>query len=321
MERLFSAASQKRYRTWNDARRQRYGKKVCKIPLNAGMDCPNRDGTCGTGGCTYCSGQKSGDFGPDAALPVAAQFDQMRQVFAQKWPDCLYFAYFQAGTNTYAPVETLRAWFEPALALPGVVGLSIATRADCLPEDVLDYLEQLSRRTDLWVELGLQTIHDETARRINRGHDTRTFLQGYQALVQRNIPVCVHLINGLPGESRDMMLESVRQVALLRPAGIKLHLLHLLRGTRMAEEYAKSPFPLLEQEAYVQLICDQLEYLPPETILQRLTGDGDRRLLIGPLWSTHKREVLNAIDREMARRATVQGARFAILSSQQGGIA
>ena len=300
----------KRYHTWNDALRRRYGQKVCKIPLNAGFGCPNRDGTCGTGGCTYCSGQKSGDFGGDPSLSLESQFHQMKAVFEKKWPGSRYIAYFQAGTNTYAPVDVLRETFEPVLAFPGVVGLAVATRADCLPDPILCYLEDLSCRTDLTVELGLQTIHDETARRIGRGHDYETFLRGYRALADCGIPVCVHLINGLPGETREMMLQSVRQVAALRPYAVKIHLLHLLRGTPLADEYQSAPFPLLEKEEYVQLVCDQLELLPAETIIQRLTGDGDRRSLIGPMWSGRKREVLNAIDREMERRGTVQGIRF-----------
>ena len=207
-------------------------------------------------------------------------------------------------------MDVLQSFFEPVLAFPDVVGLAVATRADCLPEPVLDYLADLSCRTDLTVELGLQTVHDETARRIGRGHDYETFLCGYRALTYRGIRVCIHLINGLPGENRRMMLQTARQVAALRPYAVKIHLLHLLRGTPLAAEYESDPFRLLEREEYVQLVCDQLELLPPETMIQRLTGDGDRRLLVGPMWSVRKREVLNAIDREMARRGTVQGARF-----------
>ena len=278
--------------------------------MNAGFSCPNRDGTCGSGGCTFCSGQQSGDFGGDPSLPIPEQFAQMQAVFAKKWPEALFIAYFQAGTSTYAPLPVLREKFETALALPGVVGLSIATRADCLPPPVLDYLTNLARRTDLTVELGLQTVHDQTARQINRGHNYAAFLAGYRALTDRGIPVCVHLINGLPGETGEMMRQSVRQVAALRPFAVKLHLLHLLQGTALAAQYRAAPFPLLEKEEYVRLICDQLELLPPQTVIQRLTGDGDRRALIGPLWSVRKREVLNAIDWELSRRDTVQGARF-----------
>ena len=309
MAAFFYSNDNKRYYTWNYYLRQKYGQKVCKIPLNAGFSCPNRDGTCGSGGCTFCSGQQSGDFGGDPSLPIPEQFAQMQAVFAKKWPEALFIAYFQAGTSTYAPLPVLREKFETALALPGVVGLSIATRADCLPP-VLDYLTNLARRTDLTVELGLQTVHDQTARQINRGHNYAAFLAGYRALTDRGIPVCVHLINGLPGETGEMMRQSVRQVAALRPFAVKLHLLHLLQGTALAAQYRAAPFPLLEKEEYVRLICDQLELLPPQTVIQRLTGDGDRRALIGPLWSVRKREVLNAIDWELSRRDTVQGARF-----------
>lgn len=300
----------KRYHTWNYYLRHRYGQKVCKIPLNAGLGCPNRDGTCGREGCSFCSGVLSGDFGGDPALDLARQFGQMSALMGKKWPGALFIAYFQAGTNTYAPVSLLREKWEQALTFPGVVGLSVATRADCLPDPVLDYLEELSTRTDLIVELGLQSVHEQTARRIGRGHDYPAFLSGYQALRRRGIPVCVHLINGLPGENREMMLESVRQVAALDPFGVKLHLLHLLKGTPLAKEYEKSPFPLLEKEDYVSLICEQLSLLPPHTVIQRLTGDGDRALLVGPMWSLRKREVLNAIDGEMARRNAYQGDGF-----------
>ena len=227
----------KRYRTWSGELRRRYGQKVCKIPLNAGFGCPNRDGTCGISGCTYCSGLQSGDFGGDPSLSIEEQFAQMRAVFDKKWPGAQYIAYFQAGTNTYAPVDVLQSFFEPVLAFPDVVGLAVATRADCLPEPVLDYLADLSCRTDLTVELGLQTVHDETARRIGRGHDYETFLCGYRALTYRGIRVCIHLINGLPGENRRMMLQTARQVAALRPYAVKIHLLHLLRGTPLAAEY------------------------------------------------------------------------------------
>lgn len=301
----------KRYHTWNYYLRRRYGQKVCKIPLNAGFGCPNRDGTCGKSGCSFCSGLLSGDFGGNPALDLSTQFESVRQEMDKKWPGARYLAYFQAGTNTYAPVQVLREKFEEALSFPGVVGLSVATRADCLPDPVLDLLEELSKKTDLWVELGLQSVHDQTGQRIGRGHDYAAFLSGYEALKSRGIAVCVHLINGLPGESRDMMLESVRQVGALRPFAVKLHLLHLLKGTPLAKEYEKAPFPLLEKEAYVSLVCDQLSLLPPETVIQRLTGDGDRAQLLGPLWSVRKREVLNAIDQEMARRNAYQGDHFA----------
>ena len=299
----------KRYHTLNYYLKHRFGKRVTKLPLNGGFTCPNRDGTCGFGGCTYCSGAASGDFAADPALSVREQMMQMKAVYHQKWPDSLFIPYFQAGTGTYAPVETLRRMYEEALSFPNVVGLAIATRPDCLPDEVLALLEELSRRTFLTVELGLQTVHDQTAKRINRGHDLSKFVEGYEKLTARGIPVCVHIINGLPGETEEMMLESARFVADLHPFAVKIHLLHLLRGTAMGRQYEAEPFPLMEKDQYVSVVCQQLRLMPPETVIQRLTGDGDRHQLMGPMWSLRKREVLNAIDQKMAQLNAVQGDR------------
>lgn len=298
---------EKRYHTWDYALRRRYGKKVCKIPLNGGFTCPNLDGTCGTRGCSYCSGSGSGEFAGDPSLDIREQFLAVRQRMWQKWPGALSIAYFQAHTNTYAPVSRLKELYEPVLTLPGVVGLAVATRPDALPPDVLDYLEELSRRTDLTVELGLQSASDETARRIGRGHDFACFCRAVKALDARGIPVCTHIINGLPGEGREQMLSTARALASLPLHSVKIHLLHVLRGTRLAEEYARGEFRLLSREEYVGIVCDQLELLPPETIIQRLTGDGERSQLIGPLWSLKKLAVQNEIDKELLRRGSWQG--------------
>ena len=300
----------KRYHTVNYYLKHRFGKKVAKLPLNGGFTCPNRDGTCGFGGCTYCSGSASGDFAGDPALSVTAQLSQMKKIYEQKWPNSLFIPYFQAGSGTYAPVPRLRNLYEEALSFPDVVGLSVATRPDCLPDEVLDLLEEFSRRTFLTVELGLQTVHDQTAAAIHRGHDLSCFVEGCRKLSRRNIPFCVHIINGLPGETEEMMLETARFVGRLRPFAVKIHLLHLLRGTVMGEEYLKNPFPLMEKEQYVSLVCEQLRVLPPETVVERVTGDGDRKALIGPMWSLRKREVLNAIDQKMAQLDAMQGDRF-----------
>ncbi len=297
----------KRYYTWNYYLKQRFGGKVFKVPLNAGFTCPNRDGTKGAGGCSFCSGQGSGDFAGDPAMEIGRQFDEIRLQLHQKWPQGRYIPYFQAFTNTYAPVEVLRQRYGQVLGRTGVVGLAVATRADALPEDVLDYLEEVAAQTYLIVELGLQTIHEETARRINRGHGWQEFLEGYRRLAERKICTCVHIMDGLPGESREMMLETACAVGLLRPHCVKIHLLHLLKGTRLAAEWAEKPFPLLSREEYVSIVCDQLEMLPPETVIQRLTGDGGAEQLIGPLWSRRKREVLNEIDKELLRRNSWQG--------------
>ena len=299
--------SNKRYHTLNDYYRHKFHAKVFKVPLNAGFTCPNRDGSKGTGGCTYCSEQGSGDFAGNPAESLVTQFEKVRDLQLQKWPDAYYIPYFQAFTNTYAPVGVLRSCFEPVLALDKVVGLNIATRADCLPDDVLEYLTELNSRTCLTVELGLQTIHDQTAQAINRCHSYAEFLDGFEKLKKHNIPVCVHLIDGLPGETREMMLETAQAVGALRPHSVKLHLLHVLKGTPMAADYLAGRFDVLSLAEYVSIVCDQLELLPPEIVIQRITGDGARDSLIAPQWSLKKFVVMNEIDKELKRRNSRQG--------------
>ena len=301
--------SNKRYYTWDYYLRQKYGGKVFKVGLDAGFSCPNIDGTRGRGGCTYCSYA----FRRQSPEDLLIQYRQVQETLHHKWPEAVrYIPYFQANTNTYASLPELKAKYEAVLSEPGVVGLAIATRADALPEDVCDYLEELSHRTDLMVELGLQTIHDPTARHINRGHTTAEFYAGYEKLRKRGIPVCIHLIDGLPGEDRGMMLETARAVAALRPFSVKIHLLHILKGTKMAEEFAACPedFSMMELPDYVRTVCNQLELLPPETVIQRVTGDGMKDQLIAPLWSLKKFVVLNEIDKELARRDSWQGKRW-----------
>lgn len=300
----------KRYHTWNYHLRHKFGGKVFKVALNAGFTCPNIDGTKGTGGCTYCSSLGSGDFAGDAQQTILEQFNEVKTKMHQKWPEAKYIPYFQAHTNTYAPAEVLRAKFEPVLAQENVVGISIATRADCLNPDALEYLSELNERTYLIVELGLQSIFDKTGEHINRCHSYAEFLEGYAKLRQRGINTCVHLINGLPGETAEMMLESAKAVAALRPHCVKLHLLHILKNTKIATEYASGGFKLLTLEEYVNIITNQLEVFHEDTIIQRLTGDGGRESLVGPLWSLKKFVVLNEIDKELLRRNTYQGAKF-----------
>lgn len=299
----------KRYHTWNYHLQQKFGCKVFKVALNGGFTCPNIDGTKGTGGCIYCSGG-SGDFAGNPAHSILTQFDEVRERMHKKWREAKYIPYFQANTNTYAPAEVLRERFEGVLACENVVGISIATRADCLEDDVLDYLSELNERTYLITELGLQTIFDETGRKINRCHSYADFLEGYNKLRERNINVCVHLIDGLPNETEEMMIESARAVGRLRPHCIKLHLLHVLKNTRLADMYACGEFELMTREAYVRTIVNQLEVIPEETIIQRLTGDGGRSSLIGPEWSLKKFVVLNEIDKLMVRLDTYQGAKL-----------
>ena len=299
--------SNKRYYTWDYYLRQKYGGKVFKVGLDAGFSCPNIDGARGRGGCTYCSYA----FRRQSPEDLLIQYRQVQETLHHKWPEAVrYIPYFQANTNTYAPLPELKAKYEAVLSEPGVVGLAIATRADALPEDVCDYLEELSHRTDLMVELGLQTIHDPTARHINRGHTTAEFYEGYEKLRKRGIPVCIHLIDGLPGEDRGMMLETARAVAALRPFSVKIHLLHVLRGTPMAEEYLAGGFQTMEMEEYCETVADQLELLPPGTVIQRVTGDGLKEELIAPLWSLKKFVVMNTIDKELYRRDSWQGKKW-----------
>lgn len=296
----------KRYHTWNYHLRRKFGCKVMKIALNAGFTCPNIDGSKGVGGCTYCMGG-SGEFAGDPAESIVRQFEAVKEKMRAKWRDGKYIAYFQANSNTYAPADALRQRFEPALRQPGVVGISIATRADCLADDALEYLSELNDRTYLIVELGLQSVSDETGRRINRGHTFAEFLDGYNALRARGINICVHLIDGLPGEDAGMMIASARKVGELMPHCVKLHLLHIMKGTELARQYERGGLNTLSRDEYVDIIVRQLEVLPPEIIIQRLTGDGGRENLIAPLWSLKKFEVLNAIDKTMKERDTWQG--------------
>ena len=302
----------KRYHTWNYHLRTKFGGKVFKIALNGGFTCPNIDGSKGIGGCTYCLGG-SGDFAGDPSHAILTQFEEVKARMLKKWPHAKYIPYFQANSNTYAPLSVLKERFEPVLNQPDVVGLAVATRADCLPGDLIDYLEEISRRTYLVLELGLQTIFDKTGEKINRCHSYADFLEAFKKLKKRGINVCVHLILGLPGETNDMMLESAKAVARLEPHCVKLHLLHVLNGTKIADQYQNGEFETLSLCEYVNTVVDCLEYFSEETIIQRLTGDGGRDKLISPLWSLKKFVVLNEIDKEMLRRDTYQGKLFSTI--------
>ncbi|MFL6518355.1 MAG: TIGR01212 family radical SAM protein [Bacillus sp. (in: firmicutes)] len=301
------AFDDKRYHTWNYHLRGQFGHKVFKVALDGGFDCPNRDGTVAHGGCTFCSASGSGDFAGNRVETLETQFNEIKEKMHTKWKDGKYMAYFQAFTNTHAPVDVLREKYESVLNQEGVVGLSIATRPDCLPDDVVEYLAELNQRTYLWVELGLQTVHERTASLINRAHDFQCYKDGVTKLRKHGIRICSHIINGLPLESYDMMMETAHEVAKLDVQGIKIHLLHLLKGTPMVKQYEKGILEFLSQEDYVNLVCDQLEILPPEMIVHRITGDGPIDLMVGPMWSVNKWEVLNAIDAKLKERNSWQG--------------
>lgn len=310
MNNLFEYSSDnKRYHTWNYHLRQKFGEKVFKVSLNGGFTCPNIDGTKGVGGCIYCSDSGSGDFAGNPDMDIVEQFNEVKDAISKKWDAAKYIGYFQAHTNTYAPVCVLKSKFEPILKIPGVVGLSIATRADCISDAVLDYLEDINKRTYLIVELGLQSVFDKTGKIINRCHTYEEFLCGYRRLCERGIKVCIHIIDGLPGENEEMMLETARRVGLLRPHCVKIHLLHVIAGTLVEKMLRDGAFGTLELEEYVDIVIKQLELLPKETIIQRVTGDGARDTLVAPLWSLKKFVVMNEIDKEMVRRDTYQGAK------------
>ncbi|MFZ3658609.1 TIGR01212 family radical SAM protein [Enterococcus faecalis] len=314
----YSDDPNKRYHTWNYALRQQFGEKIFKVPIDGGFDCPNRDGTVAKGGCTFCSVSGSGDMIVAPSDPLPLQFQKEIQLMHQKWPTVdQYIVYFQNFTNTHAPVDVIRHRFEQVVNEKGVVGLSIGTRPDCLPDEVVNYLAELNERFYLWVELGLQTTFEETSAAINRAHDYQTYLDGVAKLRKHGIRVCTHLINGLPGETPAMMRENVRRTIQDSDIqGIKLHLLHLMTNTQMMRDYNEGRLQLMSKEAYVSVICDQLEMIPPEIVIHRLTGDAPFETIIGPMWSLKKWEVLNAIDAEMKRRNSYQG-KYTVISGKE----
>ncbi len=300
-------SDQKRYHSLYHYNKTRYGARVMKASLDAGCTCPNRDGTKGSGGCTFCQGLShyfagSGD--------ISGQLEREIARIHGKYPESKVIAYFQAGTNTYGPLMELEKGWQTALKYREVCGLSIATRCDCLEEPVLDALSRLSEQTDLTVELGLQTIHDETAARIHRGHSFKEFLGGYEQLRRRNIRTCVHLINGLPGETTADMLESARVLGQLRPGGVKIHLLHVTENTELAELWRKEAYIPMEKQDYIDITASQIRLFSPETVMERLTGDGDRRYLLAPMWSRDKISVLGGIDHRLRLWNAVQGDRI-----------
>ncbi len=297
------------YHSLNDELQRRFGCKVYKLAISGGMTCPNRDGTLGTRGCIFCSAGGSGEFAMSGGS-VADQLERAKALVAPKAKNARYIAYFQSYTNTYAPVERLRALFEQALAVPDVVALSVATRPDCLPSDVVALLAELNRKKPVWVELGLQTIHEKTARFIRRGYDYSCFEAAVKTLKENGLEVIVHLILGLPGETEEMMLQSVDAVAHSGADGIKLQLLHVLKNTDLALLYEQGAFETLTREQYIALVAKCIERLPPDMTVHRLTGDGAKKDLIAPLWSADKKQVLNALNRYLDEHDIVQGRWF-----------
>ena len=297
----------KRYYTYDCYLKRRFGKKCVKIALDGGFTCPNIDGTISYGGCIFCSEKGSGDHTPPCNIPLTEQFELGKKLIENKWNDVFYIPYFQAHTNTYAPLNVLKQKFERALTLPDTVGLSISTRPDCLENDVVDYLAELSQKTYLSVELGLQSANDKTLSLINRGHSYAEFVDGFNKLKAKGINVCIHIINGLPGESYEDMMHTARSIAGLHPHALKIHLLYILKNTPLADMYERGEFNSLTRDEYVTLVCDQLEILPKDIVIERVTGDGVKDDLIAPLWSIKKTIVTNEIDKELVKRGTFQG--------------
>ena len=300
----------KRYHTLNYHMKQKYNNKVVKISLNAGFTCPNIDGTKGYGGCIYCSKLGSGDFGGDKNKPIIEQFNDIKKIIDKKWPNSKYIAYFQARTNTYAPIDILKEKYESILKLDNVIGISIATRADAITDECLDYLKKLSKKTNLTIELGLQTIHEKTSKLINRCHTLKEFEETYKKLTENNIETVVHIINGLPYETEEMMLETVKYLNKLNIDGIKIHMLNIIKDTPLEKLYQKEKFHILTKEEYIDIVIKQLELLNPKTVIHRITSDPNPKELIEPKWLIKKFCVLNDIDKEMVKRNTYQGKKI-----------
>lgn len=301
------------YYSLNEYLRGRFGEPIYKLSLNGGMTCPNRDGKIGTGGCIFCSEGGSGEFAASAELDINAQIENAKRLVDGKTKAKRFIAYFQPFTNTYAKTEYLEKLFMSAITRTDIAALSIATRPDCLESDKIELIARLNRIKPVFIELGLQTIHKMTAKYIRRGYELPVFDKAVAELKSAGANIVVHLILGLPGESREDMLKSVKYVANSGVNGIKLQLLHVLSGTQLAFEYQQKPFHILTLYEYADLICDCIELLPPDMVVHRLTGDGDKRLLIAPLWSGNKRLVLNTINKAMRLRDVEQGRRYKMI--------
>lgn len=293
----------KRYHTLNYYYKKKYNSKVFKVSLNAGFGCPNKKNS---SGCIYCFNGS----GENRNMPLIEQFYKVKSVMEHKWPNSKYIGYFQADTNTYAPLNILKESYESILNLPNVIGLNIATRCDAITKECYDYLEELNKRTDLVIELGLQTIHQKTSDLINRGHTLTQFEDCVKELRKRNINIVVHIINGLPYETKDDMIETAKYVSSLDIQGIKIHMLFILKGTKIAELYNKEHFHILTKEEYIDIVCDQLEYLREDIVINRITGDPIKELLIEPQWLLKKVCLLNDIDKELLKRDSYQGKRL-----------
>jgi radical SAM protein (TIGR01212 family) len=302
--------SNKRYYTLDYFYKHKFNSKVFKVSLDGGFTCPNKDGTVGIGGCIYCSKTGSGEYAGDKRDDLVTQFNKVKDMMLKKWPNAKYIGYFQANTNTYAPVSILREKYETILRLPNVVGLNIGTRCDAISDECLDYLSELNTRTYLTIELGLQTIHESTSKLINRCHTLKSFTDMVKKLRERNINVVVHIINGLPYETHDMMIETVKYLSNLDIQGIKIHALSILKDTALERMYNEKHFKVMSREEYIETVCDELEYLREDIVVNRITGDPKVDDLVEPDWLIKKVTILNDIDKEMKKRNSYQGIKY-----------
>ena len=300
----------KRYNTLNNELQRIFGERVIKLSLDGGFSCPNRDGSLGVKGCIFCSENGSGEFAGSRLFSIEKQIEQQKRLLSSKWKGEKFIAYFQNFTNTYGAIEKLEKIYNEALSIKGIVGLSVATRPDCLDEEVLELLSKLNKRTFLWIELGLQSIHEDSAKFIRRAYPIDTYNKAIENLIQRDIKVVTHLIIGLPYEDKEDILESVKYVATTNTWGIKLHSLYIQKQTDLYDYYIKNPFSIFTKEEYIDIVVDALELLPKHMVIHRITGDAKRELLHEPKWSADKLSVLTSIDRELKDRDSSQGIKY-----------
>ena len=297
----------KRSHTFNYYLRHHYGQKVYKVPLDANFSCPNRDGTCGYGGCIFCSSKGSGEFTASNINDIVMQFETNKKMMEAKWPNSLTIPYFQSFSNTYGPLEKIKKCIEPFINYPKVCAIAIATRPDCLDDEKIAYLNNLCQYLDIYLELGLQSSNDQTAKFINRGHDFACLKEQVNKLNKTNIKTVIHIINGLPNETTEDMMQTIKDVNDLNIFGIKIHMLHISQNTILANMYKQTSWDLLTLEQYVDIVIKQLEHLSPNVVIERLTGDPIKKELIAPNWVLNKTQVLNEIDKKMAYLNTYQG--------------
>ena len=301
----------KRYHTLSYYNKHKFGRKILKAVIDAGFTCPNKDGVKGNGGCIFCR-DGSGYFTGAPEISVSLQLDSEIKRIRKKFPDSGIIAYFQANTNTYANIEKLKQIYLPICQNTEITGISIGTRADCLSDEVMELLSHIDRHTSLTVELGMQTVHNKTLKLINTNYSHEEFIDGYKKLKKQGIRTCLHIINGLPGESENMMLKTAEELAVLNPDAVKIQLLHILKDTPLEKMYLNGDIKVMSKSEYISTVISQLELLPAETVVERITGDGDKKYLIAPLWSRDKISVIGGIDKEMVRRNTFQGKKYNI---------